>query len=131
VSDEEVVRGDKGDFLYVDLEDKDGKTSSFTIDPFGKRIAKRGTGGVQVKDVRVKTVVDDDGMVRLLLRTPVAGLEKADSSFRFNIGYHDQDDHPESHHSSIYWKPRWGTETDYRGSGTFILDGPVDSSGGL
>jgi hypothetical protein len=76
-----------------------------------------------MKDLQLKSVVEGSDLIKVMLRIPIKDVVKPDHSFRINIGYFDQDNHPEFRNSSIFWKPQWDTETDYKNSGTFILDG--------
>ena len=41
--------------------------------------------------------------------------------FRLNIGFRDQDDITSSDQSILWWKPKWGSRSDYEGAGMFRL----------
>jgi hypothetical protein len=41
--------------------------------------------------------------------------------FRLNIGFRDQDDITSSDQSILWWKPKWGSQSDYEGAGLFRL----------
>jgi hypothetical protein len=41
--------------------------------------------------------------------------------FRINIGFRDQDDLTSSDQSILWWRPKWGSKSDYSGSGMFKL----------
>jgi hypothetical protein len=41
--------------------------------------------------------------------------------FRLNIGFRDQDDLTSSDQSVLWWRPIWGSRSDYTGSGMFKL----------
>jgi hypothetical protein len=41
--------------------------------------------------------------------------------FRLNIGFRDQDDITSSDQSILWWKPKWGSQSDYEGAGMFQL----------
>jgi predicted MPP superfamily phosphohydrolase len=41
--------------------------------------------------------------------------------FRLNIGFRDQDDITSSDQSILWWKPEWGSGSDYEGAGMFRL----------
>jgi hypothetical protein len=59
--------------------------------------------------------------MRFEFQIPLDKIMKTDQSLRFNIGYRDQDNHPDVENSTLFWKPVWGTENDYKNSGTYIL----------
>jgi hypothetical protein len=48
--------------------------------------------------------------------------------FRLNIGFRDQDDITSSDQSILWWKPKWGSGSDYPGSGVFKLIIPGNNS---
>lgn len=48
--------------------------------------------------------------------------------FRLNVGFQDLDDPTHSDTSVIWWKPKWGSNTDYPGSGVFLIDGAHHSA---
>jgi hypothetical protein len=127
VKDDQLVRdkNNKGDLLLVDIENEAGSPVHFVINPFIKKdnISVSGKGNISMKDLQLKSVVEGSDLIKVMLRIPIKDVVKPDHSFRINIGYFDQDNHPEFRNSSIFWKPQWDTETDYKNSGTFILDG--------
>jgi hypothetical protein len=41
--------------------------------------------------------------------------------FRLNIGFRDQDDRTSSDQSILWWRPKWGSKSDYYGSGMFKM----------
>ena len=106
----------------MDLENEAGSPVRFVINPFKDNISVSGNGSISTKDLYLKSVIKGTDLIKVLLRIPIKDVVKPDHSFRLNIGYYDQDNHPESRNSSIFWKPQWGSETDYKSSGTFILD---------
>jgi predicted phosphodiesterase len=125
IEDDQVVveKANKGDLLYMDLEDKAGNFEHFIINPYlNKSFISDGKQNIEVKDLQSK-VIKENNLIKIKLRIPVDDVVKPDHSFRFNLGYRDEDNHPESHSSSIFWKPKWGTVTDYKNSGTYILEG--------
>jgi len=54
---------------------------------------------------------------------PLAWLDRARGAawdgFRLNIAVDDYDD-PAGPLAQVWWKPRWGSPQDYRGSGMFV-----------
>ncbi|MDQ8183175.1 metallophosphoesterase [Pelagicoccus sp. SDUM812005] len=49
------------------------------------------------------------------------GLAADSSQVRFNLRYLDHDWSENQKPSRLYWKPEWGSEEDFEGSGTFII----------
>jgi hypothetical protein len=125
INDDQLVMGEgsEGDLLYVDFEDKNGLASLFTIcpDPAEATLTTDDQSELTAEDLQLKSAVEGDGLIKIYLRAPINKIARADHSFRFNIGYRDQDNKPVRENSTLYWKPLWGTETDYQCSGTFLL----------
>ncbi len=126
VKDDQLVleSGKQSDEIYVQFEDKNGSPTRFNILP-GKlksSIESIDNTMIGIKDLQLKTVIDASGSTRILLQIPLDKIVKPDNSFRFNIGYRDQDNHPSKQHSIMFWKPLWGTETDYKDSGSFLIE---------
>lgn len=124
IRDDQLVSGSKQDVLYVDLEDKNGVATRLSIEPSvsGSSIKAEKESSLNVKDVVLKSKVNANGALRFLLQIPIEKIEKKDHSFRFNIGYRDQDNHPDVENSTLFWKPLWNSATDYKNSGTYILN---------
>lgn len=124
VSDDQLVTGNKQDVLYIDLEDKTGNATRFSIEPSGNgaSISKTGKSLLEVKDVVLKSKVNVNGKLRFLLQVPIEKIEKEDHSIRFNIGYRDQDNRPDVENSTLFWKPVWNSASDYKNSGTYLLN---------
>jgi len=124
VTDDQLVTGSKQDVLYIILEDKNGTATRFNIEPSVTKssITSESNSSLQVKDVALKSTVNANGTLRFLLQVPLEKIEKQDHSFRFNIGYRDQDNHPDIDNATLYWKPVWESENDYKNSGTYILE---------
>ena len=124
VKDDQLVLGNKGqqDLVYVHYEDRNGSPQRFTIVPdrIKSSIQSNDKTELAVKDVQLKTGIEN-GLIKLMFRIPINSIMKPDQSIRFNIGYRDQDNHPDKENSTLFWKPVWGTETDYKNSGSFIL----------
>ena len=76
---------------------------------------------LEAKDINLKSKVNSNGLLRFLVQAPIDKMMKGDQSIRFNIGYRDQDNYPDTENSTLFWKPLWGTPDDYKNSGTFIL----------
>lgn len=125
IKDDQLVLGGRNDqdLIYVHLEDKNGVATRFTILPDHVKsvILSDDKTSLDKKDVRLKTGITEHGLIKVLLRVPVDKIMKPDHSIRFNIGYRDQDNHPDKENSTLFWKPVWGTETDYINSGTFLI----------
>ncbi len=124
VTDDQLVAGNKQDVLYIDLEDKNGAATRFNIElsAKGPLINTQSKSLLGVKDVVLKSQTDQKGALRFFLKVPIEKIKKKDRSFRFNIGYRDQDNHPDVENSTLFWKPVWGSATDYKNSGTYILN---------
>lgn len=125
IHDDQLVNlKNKGDRLNIFFEDKAGNHVVCTIDPFDKikNISAIGKDNLSAKNWQLKNEVVGDHLIKIRLQIPKNDIARSDRSFRFNIGYYDLDTQPESHYSIIFWKPRWGTKSDYKNSGTFILD---------
>ena len=125
IYDDQLILGEniKRDLIYVDFEDKNGIGSKFTIypDTIELTIQTANKTVLSTTDIQLKSSVEGDSLIKIMLRVPINKIAKDDNSFRFNIGYRDQDNNPVSSNSTLYWKPLWGSKTDYKLSGTFIL----------
>jgi predicted phosphodiesterase len=125
INDDQLVMGESNerDLIYVDFEDKNGLASQFTIypDPVKSTLGTGDQTELTGKDVQVMSAVEGGNLIKIYLRVPINKITRADDSFRFNIGYRDQDNKPVQENSTLYWKPVWDTETDYQFSGTFLL----------
>jgi len=124
VTDDQLVTGNKQDVLYVDLEDKNGVATRFSIElsARGPSLTTDSKSSLNVKDVVVRSDVNPNGALRFLLQVPIEKIEKKDHSIRFNIGYRDQDNRPDVENSTLFWKPVWNSASDYKNSGTYILN---------
>ena len=125
INDDQLVMGEgrERDMIFVDFEDENGEVSRFTIypDPIKTTLDTYDKTGLRSEDIQLTGSVEEDGLIKIMLRVPIEKILRADNSFRFNIGYRDQDNEPVHENSTLYWKPLWDTETDYQFSGTFIL----------
>ena len=123
IADDQLVPGNNQDLLYIYLEDKNGAATRLNIEPGTNKtlLANGNKSFLEVKDIAVESKVNREGQLRFTIQVPISKIMKPDQSIRFNIGYRDQDNHPDKENSTLFWKPVWGTETDYRNSGTFIL----------
>ncbi len=125
IQDDQLVLGNSGqqDLVYVHFEDKNGVPARFTIlpDHIKSVMLPDSKTSLVGKDTRLKTTINGDHLIKLSLRVPLDKIMQAGGSIRFNIGYRDQDNYPDKQNSTLFWKPLWGTETDYINSGTFIL----------
>ncbi len=126
VDDDQLVTEDNSerDLIYVDFEDKNGAWSSFTIYPDSVKSTLRTDHHTKLtaEDIQLRSAVRKENCIKIMLRVPIDKIARADNSFRFNIGYRDQDNSPVQRNSTLYWKPLWGSETDYQFSGTFMLN---------
>lgn len=124
INDDQLVTGNKQDVLYIDLEDKNGTQTRFNIQPGlnESSVTAEKKSLIDVKDIVLKSKINSDGKLRFLLQVPLDKLSKPDHSFRFNIGYRDQDNYPDIENSTLSWKPVWGSAGDYENSGTYILE---------
>ena len=124
-NDDQLVMGENNerDLIYVDFEDKNGLASQFTIypDPVKSSLSTDDQTELTAEDIQLRSAVEGERLIKIYLRAPITKIVRADNSFRFNIGYRDQDNKPVPENSTLYWKPLWGTETDYQFSGTFLL----------
>ena len=125
INDDQLVMGENNerDLIYVDFEDKNGLASQFTIypDPVKSSLSTDDQTELTAEDIQLRSAVEGERLIKIYLRAPITKIVRADNSFRFNIGYRDQDNKPVPENSTLYWKPLWGTETDYQFSGTFLL----------
>ncbi len=126
VNDDQLVMNGKRerDIIYVNFEDKNGEASRFTIYPDSPEstINTDDQTKLRTEDIRLTSAVEKEGLIKIMLRVPIAKIARKDNSFRFNIGYRDQDNSPDQRNSTLYWKPLWDSETDYQYSGTFIMN---------
>ncbi|MFC2116570.1 hypothetical protein ACFLTU_08835, partial [Bacteroidota bacterium] len=126
IQDDQLVMNDSRDrdLLYVDLEDKNGASSHLTIfpDPHKSILQSGGQTELGDEDVQLIGSLVEKDLIKISLRVPISKIARPDNSFRFNIGYRDQDNKPVRENSTLYWKPLWGSETDYQYSGTFLLN---------
>jgi hypothetical protein len=123
IADDQLVLGNNQDLLYIYLEDKNGIATRLNIEP-GSRKALLANGNkslLESKDIAVENKVNSEGQLSFTIQIPISKIMKPDQSIRFNIGYRDQDNRPDKENSTLFWKPVWGTETDYKNSGSFIL----------
>ncbi len=123
--DDQLVLGNKSqqDLVYLHIEDKNGLATRFTILPDHVKsvIQSDDKTSLGLNDLLLKTEITENGVIKILLRIPLDIITRTDHTIRFNIGYRDQDNHPDKEYSILFWKPVWGTETDYRNSGTFLI----------
>jgi len=125
IKDDQLVLGnrDQQDLIYVHFEDKNGIRARFIVVPdrIKSSVSSDDKAVLDIKDIQLKTAITENGLIKLLFRVPLDKIIKPDHSIRFNIGYRDQDNFPDKENSTLFWKPVWGTETDYINSGTFII----------
>jgi predicted phosphodiesterase len=121
--DQLVLNNDQRDILYVHLEDKNGSQTRFSIlpDNIKSAIQTNDKTVLDSKDVELKSEVKANGLIKFVLQVPIEKIIKPDHSIRFNIGYRDQDSFPDKENSTLFWKPVWGSETDYKNSGTYLI----------
>ncbi|MEN8229651.1 MAG: metallophosphoesterase [Bacteroidota bacterium] len=126
IHDDQLVTEDnrERDLIYVAFEDKNGEASQFTIYPDSVKSTLLADDQTELtaEDIQLISAVEEEGLIKVMLRVPMDNIARTDNSFRFNIGYRDQDNSPVQTNSTIYWKPLWGSETDYQFSGTFRLN---------
>jgi len=124
ITDDQLVLGNNQDVLYLYFEDKNGNTTKFNIQPGLKEsvITSDAKSTLEVKDIQLKSNIDPKGLLRFIVQVPIDKIMKPDHSIRFNIGYRDQDNHPDVENSTLLWKPLWGSPDDYKNSGTYIID---------
>jgi len=125
IHDDQLVMGEgQQDLIYVDFEDKNGQATQFTIypDPIKSKLSTDNKTEFSAENVQIVSAVEGDHTIKIMLQIPLNKISRADDSFRFNIGYRDQDNLPVPENSTLYWKPLWDTETDYQFSGTFMLE---------
>lgn len=124
VTDDQLELGKNQDVLYIDIEDKNSKATRLSIQPDVKEsiLTSDNKSLLQAKDVILKSKVNTNGMLRFLIQLPLDKIVKQDHSFRFNIGYRDQDNTPDIENSTLFWKPVWGSAGDYKNSGTYIVE---------
>jgi predicted phosphodiesterase len=109
------------DMIHLNFEDMNGVENSINV-PLSNFIpAVTGNGMINKSDVRLnKHFVD--GLLMVECKIPINKLKKKDGTFRMNIGYFDSDATPEKQSSTLFWKPIWGSEGDYKISGTFFIN---------
>ena len=124
ITDDQFVSGNNPDVVYIDFEDRNGIAVKFSITPGLKESFLTGKGDetLQTKDIKMKSRINASGLLRFVIQVPIDKIMKPDHSIRFNIGYRDQDNHPDIENSTLFWKPVWGSAGDYKNSGTYILD---------
>jgi hypothetical protein len=126
IEDDQLIMGEgnEGDLLYVDFEEANGGSCRLTIypDPLKSMLRTGDQNGILAKDVRLISEVKKDSLIKIMLKVPIKKITSSDCSFRFNIGYRDQDNDPARKTSTLYWKPPWGSDKDYQFSGTFVLE---------
>ncbi|HET6995274.1 MAG TPA: hypothetical protein VFI06_09855, partial [Chitinophagaceae bacterium] len=91
-----------------------------TLSPGDGKINMEGNGTLAIKDIKSKKYFTDS-ILMMDITLPANMLTKTDNSVRINIGYRDQDNFPEKTTATLYWKPVWGSNDDYKDSGTFLL----------
>lgn len=74
---------------------------------------------IQIKRLSAKCVAARNSLVAdiTIPRSFITG-----NVFRLNIGFADLDDLISTDPSVMWWKPKWGSRNDYRGSGLFIIN---------
>ncbi|MFI5128420.1 MAG: metallophosphoesterase family protein [Chitinophagales bacterium] len=108
------------DLLFLYVEDSAGRQILLTISPGDGKITIEGKGSIGAKDIKTKRYFSDS-ILMMDITLPAVTLTKTDNSVRVNIGYRDQDNFPEKTSATLYWKPIWGSDDDYKNSGTFLL----------
>jgi hypothetical protein len=127
IKDDQLIfegKTDQRDLVYFHFEDKNDSAVQFTVVPSRVDVAitkKASKSILNSDDVRIQSAIERDRL-KIILQLPLNKIMKQDHSVRFNIGYRDQDNHPEKQNSTLFWKPVWDTENDYSDSGSFILD---------
>ncbi|HYK57528.1 MAG TPA: hypothetical protein VEV15_13765, partial [Flavisolibacter sp.] len=122
ISDDQWVIDDPAqkDLLYLYLEDPEGGQNLVVFSPGNNKMTVEGKGAITIKDIGV-TKHFQDSLLMTEFKIPITRLIKKDHSVRINIGFRDQDNIPEKQFSTIFWKPIWGSQSDYKNSGTFLL----------
>lgn len=122
ISDDQWVTDDlvQKDMLYLHLEDPQGGQNFVSYSPGTNKMTVEGKGAILLKDISV-TKHFQDSLLMVQFKIPITRLIKKDHSVRINIGFRDQDNIPEKQFSIIFWKPVWGSQGDYKNSGTFLL----------
>ncbi|HYK76465.1 MAG TPA: metallophosphoesterase [Daejeonella sp.] len=123
VNDDQWVTGKQAqkDILYLHVEDSSGIPCFIAVSPGDKRPVIEGKGNIQLKDIGMESYFNNSSWMTVF-RLPIHKIRKKDNSIRLNVGFRDQDNHPEKQFSILFWKPLWDNPTDYKNSGAYLLD---------